>query len=537
MDGLGELAAGQVPVQAAAAASGMDFKLQPGTAAIAGGGYASFRGGDSAALGTTAPIAFHPGAAPVAAPPLPESTEQYIDFCRNQGSTAQVQGALYAAIIAGTLPLTLLLARQHFSLPYQVLALVAGLLSYYSMQHLKLTGSWSLRLRGGNGMQLLLIWSKIVAGLVLLGFASGYLRWYSPYLLLIWFVAAPMSLVAVCTQLRDQVAGAHSAGRIRRAVLVFANDSARQFANRLQASGSHELLGYFEDREPARVGEVMGSLLRLGNIGGLADYVSQHQVDVVFIALPAGSSQRAMEVAEMLGDTTASLYFVPDFCPVSQFGARAIEVDSMPVLEVMETPFYGADGLLKRAFDIAFSLCALVGLALPMLAIAAAVRLTSPGPALFLQQRYGLNGREFKVFKFRTMYVADRSQELAQVSRNDSRVTPLGRFLRRTSLDELPQFINVLLGDMSVVGPRPHTVAHNEYYRRQIKRYMSRHKVKPGITGLAQINGLRGETSTIEAMDARIRFDLAYIRNWSLSRDIEIILKTAFVFLRDKHAY
>lgn len=468
--------------------------------------------------------------------PLPGAAD-FVGFHRTQGSCDEVQGALYAGVVSGTLPLILALSRIEFGLPYQMLALLMGVLSYFSLQGLKLTGSWDIRLRGGNGTVLLLKWSRLMAGLVLFGFVAGYRQYYSLHILLIWYAAAPMALVLIGSQLRHSIVSGHSSAKARLAVLVFANETARQFAARLKTSRSHELLGYFEDRDPERVGNVLSSLDRLGAISDLADYVSLHRIDVVFISMPAGDSERALSVAETLGDTTASVYFVPDFWPVNQFGVRAIEVNSMPVLEVMETPFYGADGLLKRLFDFVFSLAALAALALPMLCIAVAVRATSTGPALFLQKRYGLNGREFRVFKFRTMYTADRSQEIAQVSRQDSRVTPLGRFLRRTSLDELPQFINVLIGDMSVVGPRPHTIAHNEYYRRQIRRYMSRHKVKPGITGLAQIHGLRGETSTIEAMDARIRHDINYIRNWSISRDLEIILKTAFVFLRDRNAY
>ena len=464
-------------------------------------------------------------------------TSDFVGARNTQGSSSQVQGFLYAAITSGTLPLVVMLSGLEFDVPYQMLGVLTGLLSYFSLQRFKLMDSWDLRLRGGNGTALLLIWTKMLAGLVLFGFVTGYWKYYALHVLLIWFVAAPMSLVLVSSQLRHSISSGHCSARTRRAVLVFANETARQFALRLKASHSHELLGYFEDRDAARAGNVLADVPRLGSTANIADYVSRNNIDVVFISLPQRDSERALSVAEMLGDTTASLYFVPDFCSISQFGARAIEVNSMPVLEVMETPFYGADGLLKRLFDIAFSLCALIALAPPMLCIAAAIRATSPGPALFLQKRYGLNGKEFCVFKFRTMYTADRSSEIAQVVRHDPRVTPIGHFLRRTSLDELPQFINVLLGDMSVVGPRPHTIVHNEHYRRRIKRYMSRHKVKPGITGLAQVNGLRGETTTVEAMDVRIRYDISYIRNWSLSRDVGIILKTILVFWRDKNAY
>jgi putative colanic acid biosynthesis UDP-glucose lipid carrier transferase len=171
-------------------------------------------------------------------------------------------------------------------------------------------------------------------------------------------------------------------------------------------------------------------------------------------------------------------------------------------------------------------------------AIAIGVKWTSPGPALFRQRRYGLDGREIVVYKFRSMTVSEDGAVVKQATKNDNRVTPFGAFLRRSSLDELPQFINVLQGRMSIVGPRPHAVAHNEMYRKLVKSYMVRHKVRPGITGWAQVNGLRGETETVEKMKARIEYDLDYLRNWSLSLDLRIIWKTIFVvFKKPDSAY
>jgi putative colanic acid biosynthesis UDP-glucose lipid carrier transferase len=172
-----------------------------------------------------------------------------------------------------------------------------------------------------------------------------------------------------------------------------------------------------------------------------------------------------------------------------------------------------------------------------MLAIAAGVKLSSPGPVLFKQRRYGVDGRKIVVYKFRSMTVAEDGDVVTQATRNDSRVTKFGAFLRKSSLDELPQFINVLQGRMSVVGPRPHAIAHNELYRKLIRGYMIRHKVRPGITGLAQVNGFRGETDTVEKMKARVEYDIEYLRNWSLLLDLQIVLKTFLVVLRKQNAY
>ena len=223
---------------------------------------------------------------------------------------------------------------------------------------------------------------------------------------------------------------------------------------------------------------------------------------------------------------------VPDIFLFDLIQARIDHVNGLPVLAVCETPFYGVNGVVKRISDLVLAALILVLISPVLAAIAAAVKLSSPGPVIFRQRRYGLDGREIVVYKFRTMTVTEDGPVVAQATRNDSRVTPLGAILRRTSLDELPQFVNVIQGRMSIVGPRPHAVAHNEMYRKLIKSYMIRHKVRPGITGWAQVNGLRGETDTVEKMRARVAYDLDYLRNWSLALDLKIIWKTIFVVLK-----
>ena len=208
-----------------------------------------------------------------------------------------------------------------------------------------------------------------------------------------------------------------------------------------------------------------------------------------------------------------------------------------PVISVCETPFKGVDGAAKRASDIVLSLLILTLISPLLLVIAVAVKLGSPGQVIFKQRRYGLDGEEIVVYKFRSMTVTEDGKNVQQAQRNDRRITPLGAFLRKTSLDELPQFVNVLQGRMSIVGPRPHAVAHNELYRKLIKGYMVRHKVKPGITGLAQVSGFRGETDTLDKMQGRINHDLEYLRNWSLRLDLLIIFKTIRLVVKDQSAY
>jgi putative colanic acid biosynthesis UDP-glucose lipid carrier transferase len=272
-------------------------------------------------------------------------------------------------------------------------------------------------------------------------------------------------------------------------------------------------------------------------LSALPDYVKTHRVDLIYLTLPLASQPRILNLLEDLRDTTASIYFTPDIFLFDLIQARMDAIGGMPVLAVCETPFYGLNGMIKRVSDIAIALSALVLILPVMIAIAIGIKLSSPGPVLFTQRRYGLDGREIIVYKFRTMTVLEDGAVVRQATRDDDRVTPLGAFLRKYSLDELPQFVNVLQGRMSVVGPRPHAVAHNETYRKLIRGYMIRHKVKPGITGWAQVNGLRGETDTLEKMRARIEYDLEYLRSWSLQLDLQIVLKTILVVLRTQNAY
>ena len=198
----------------------------------------------------------------------------------------------------------------------------------------------------------------------------------------------------------------------------------------------------------------------------------------------------------------------------------------LPVIDLNAPPVSGITGLLKASFDRVFAASVVIGLSPLLLTIAALVKLSSRGPVLFRQQRLGIDGKPFHVYKFRTMREHSEAG-VTQATRGDPRVTRIGAFLRRTSLDELPQFFNVLRGEMSVVGPRPHAMEHNELYKELIDRYMLRHRVKPGITGWAQINGLRGQTDTIDKMRRRIEFDIYYIQHWSFQLDLRIILRTA----------
>jgi putative colanic acid biosynthesis UDP-glucose lipid carrier transferase len=294
--------------------------------------------------------------------------------------------------------------------------------------------------------------------------------------------------------------------------------------------------GFFDDRGSDRLRCSQYAPL-LGRFADVAAFVNGRNIDVIFIALAPGQVSRVRELVNELGDTTASIYYVPDVSGFDMIQQRTSEMLGLPVVAMCETPFHGYRGLIKRLMDVFFAALGLALLSPLLLAVAWAVKRSSPGPVLFRQRRYGLDGREIQVFKFRTMTVCEDGARVTQASRSDSRVTPIGRHLRRWSIDELPQLINVLQGTMSLVGPRPHAVAHNEEYRKLIKRYMVRHKVLPGITGLAQVRGCRGETARVEDMEARVMYDLEYMRNWSPMLDLQILVATAFAVVRTDRAY
>lgn len=249
------------------------------------------------------------------------------------------------------------------------------------------------------------------------------------------------------------------------------------------------------------------------------------------------AEHRIREVLHYCSDTTANVYLIPNFFVYNLMNSRWQSIGPIQALSVYDTPFQGASEALKRIEDIIVSTLILLLIAIPMVLIACAVKLSSPGPVIFKQKRYGLDGKKILIYKFRSMTTQDNGPVVKQATKDDPRITKLGAFLRKTSLDELPQFINVLQGRMSIVGPRPHAVAHNEEYRKIIKGYMLRHKVRPGITGWAQVNGFRGETDTVEKMQKRVEYDLEYIHNWSVMLDVKIIMKTAVGSLFDKNAY
>jgi putative colanic acid biosysnthesis UDP-glucose lipid carrier transferase len=381
-------------------------------------------------------------------------------------------------------------------------------------------------------------WAWIAGLMFAMGVATGYIREFTRDLLLTWLWVAPTAEFGLHLLLRA-VAPAilRLQGPNQRALIVGMNEQGTALARRLVGApySRVDLVGFVDSRAKERLSSTDDYKL-LGKLDQLAEIAKEQHVQLIYLSLPMASQPRILQLLDDLKDTTASIYFVPDMFFTDLIQGHTGTVVGMPVISVCETPFRGVDGLTKRLSDIVLSILILVLISPVLLGLAIAVKLTSPGPVIFKQRRYGLDGEEILVYKFRSMTVTEDGATIKQAQVGDKRITPLGAFMRRTSLDELPQFVNVLQGRMSIVGPRPHAVAHNELYRKMIKGYMVRHKVRPGITGWAQVSGYRGETDTLEKMQGRIDYDLDYLRNWSLRLDLHIILKTIRLVLKDEQA-
>lgn len=401
--------------------------------------------------------------------------------------------------------------------------------------------SWRLANVVQELTQICLTWLLVVFALLIIGYATKTSSIYSRRVLLTWMVLTPVLLSLLRIALRWFLRQLRKRGRnTRTAVIAGAGDQALQIAREIQKLPwlGMQLLGFFDDH--ASTGSQLTpefSQVVKGTIDELLTRAKQGSIDIVFIALPLNDAVKMKYLVERLTDTTVLTYVIPDLFISGLLHTRWGYMGDLPVLSIHDRPFTGIDGWLKRFEDIVFGTVIFAIIAIPMVCIAAAVKLTSAGPVLFKQRRYGISGEEIEVWKFRTMTVTEEGAEIKQAERNDARLTPIGSFLRRTSLDELPQFINVLQGYMSIVGPRPHAVAHNEQYRKEIFGYMLRHTIKPGITGWAQVNGWRGETDTLDKMEHRVEYDLWYIKNWSLWLDIKIIFATILHGFTGENAY
>lgn len=462
-------------------------------------------------------------------------------FREHRGLVSAVSRAADTMLIGASLWIATLLHGVTWNSNYSLaFACAAGLFLFFA-QTKDVYRSWRGASLGREAIHLWLAWLGVAVGLLTLAFVTKVSEDYSRRVIMSWFLLAPAVLTLWRAEIHIIIGTLRKQGiNTRRVAVVGARDLGVKLADIITNDPSMglRLTGFYDDRRPAGSRPLVTQDYRvLGNLDTLVQRAREGSVDVIYITLPMRAEQRIQELISKLADTTVSVYLIPDFFTFSLLHTAWSNVGDLPAVSIHETPFYGVDGWVKRLEDIVLGSIILAVIAVPMFIIAAGVRLSSPGPILFKQRRYGLQGQEIEVWKFRSMTVCENGDTVCQATKEDCRITPFGKFLRRTSLDELPQFINVLQGRMSIVGPRPHAVAHNEQYRKLISGYMLRHKVKPGITGWAQVNGWRGETETLDKMKGRIEHDLAYIREWSLVLDLRIVFMTLFKGFIGKNAY
>jgi putative colanic acid biosynthesis UDP-glucose lipid carrier transferase len=457
-----------------------------------------------------------------------------------QGSFDFVYRLIDLSIIFSGLFLAAFAYSVSFTTLYTTTALAASVAFMLCAETFGLYISW----RANTVMRMMLItaatWCLSAMFVLLLFFFAKVSTDVSRVVIGGWFIIVLISIISWRFIFRKILRAMRARGyNSRIAAIVGLNDTAIRMRDEIVGLPDlgFRFTGFYDDRCAQRLLEDHPDEVLLGCTEELINQAKKGGVDLIFIALPLKAQARIAEILERCGDTTASVHLIPDFFTYNLLHARMGAVGSVETLSIYETPIFGFNDFLKRSFDVVFSSFVLCLIALPMLMIATAVKCTSRGPVIFKQARYGLDGKKIFIWKFRSMSTLDNGAKVLQATKGDPRITKVGAFIRSTSLDELPQFINVLQGRMSVVGPRPHAVAHNEEYRKLIPYYMLRHKVKPGITGWAQINGFRGETDTLDKMEGRIDHDLDYIRNWSLLMDIKIIFLTVFKGFTGGHVH
>jgi len=420
---------------------------------------------------------------------------------------------------------------------------VTGFSFLFAGDLLKLYRSWRAETRSAEIICVLQTWVVVVILLLIMAFVKQTDAIATQRYIQVWLVATPLALGLWRFALRFLVQVLRGIGfNRRRAIVVGTNpsalDLAQQIASREGEIGIH-VLGMVDREPPPRDGQQgVAEFSYLGDLSRAVEMARARTVDVIYIALPLDREPEIRELVNDLADATVSVrILVPElFEPVLY--NQTTRLGHLRTVSIYSTPFEDRlNERVKRIEDVVLSVVFLAISAVPMLVIAGVIWVTSGSPILFKQRRYGLGGKPVEVWKFRTMTVCEDGAQFVQATKNDPRVTPFGAFLRKTSLDELPQLINVLTGSMSIVGPRPHAVSMNEEYRKSIKFYMLRHAVKPGITGWAQVNGWRGETDTPYKMEKRVEYDLFYIKNWSLALDLRIILMTFARGFIGKNAY
>ena len=457
----------------------------------------------------------------------------------NTNKMAALYRLVDTLVILAVMGLATLIYSQEYKIDYFLMSLIGAVSFAFFAESVSLYRSW----RNGDFKETVfytaIAWAGSAFVVLMYLFFSKMSTDFSRMVVMIWFTTTFVSLVTWRYIFQQFLASMRTKGYNTRSIAIFGlSEKGIRLAQEVAQNPDtgYRLNGIYDDRSEERLDKGYHSLIE-GNIKQGIEAAKNEEYDIIYITLPIAAQGRIQEMLFDLGDTTANVHVVPDLFMYCLMHGEMSHIGGVQTISVYDNPMQGGAAIVKRFEDIVLSTIILSIIALPMLAIAIGVKLSSKGPVIFKQHRYGLNGKRIEVWKYRSMTVTENANVVTQAKKGDARITPFGAFLRRTSLDELPQFINVLKGDMSVIGPRPHAVTHNEEYRKIVDYYMLRHKVKPGITGWAQVNGWRGETDTLDKMTKRIEFDLEYIRNWSIWLDFKIVLFTIWRSFRDKNAY
>lgn len=457
----------------------------------------------------------------------------------NTNKMAAMYRLVDTCVVVAMMYLATVVYSQTYKMDYFVISLIGAISFAFFAEAVSLYRSW----RTGDFKEVffyaVIAWSGSAFMVLMYLFFSKMSTDFSRVVILIWFTSTFITFVSWRYVFQQFLFSMRKKGYNTRSIAIFGlSDKGIRLAQEVAQNPEtgFKLNGIYDDRGEDRLDKGYHSLIE-GNIAQGIAAAKNDEYDIIFITLPIQAQNRIQDMLFALGDTTANVHVVPDLFMYCLMHGEMSHIGGVQTISVYDNPMQGGAAVVKRLEDVLLASAILALIALPMLAIAIGIKLSSKGPVIFKQHRYGLNGKRIDVWKFRSMTVTENADVVTQAKKGDARVTRFGAFLRRTSLDELPQFINVLKGDMSVIGPRPHAVSHNEEYRKVVDYYMLRHKVKPGITGWAQVNGWRGETDTVEKMNKRIEFDLEYIRNWSLWLDFKIVLYTIWRGFRDENAY
>lgn len=413
---------------------------------------------------------------------------------------------------------------------YQVLAVITILLMaiVYEANGVYMT---SVTIRE-NMRRLARAWAIVIVSLVLIGFITKTSALYSREVILTW---ATTAFLGQCLMIFF-VARLRARTRSIPTLMLGAGNLARHITEHINRDEwlAERVVGVLSNHDENRQRWDIENVPVLGMIEDVEEVIARLEIRRLYIAVPLEQAQSLREMYTNLARSGVDVIWAPDIFGIDLINHSVREIAGAPIIALSESPLTGTNAFTKTLLDYAGATAALVALSPLMMVVALLIKMTSRGPILFVQKRHGWDGRIIDVYKFRSMRVHEEDEgHVTQATKNDKRVTPIGRFIRRTSIDELPQLFNVLNGTMSLVGPRPHPLPHNKHYSDKIRAYMLRHRVKPGITGLAQVNGFRGETPTVGAMEQRVEFDLAYINNWSISLDIKILFRTVFVLFGD----